>query len=594
MIYKQLYSASFFLKAIFVVSLFVLVFLAGITYKHNLSLADSTEAVVHSYKVNVQLEQMFSYLKDAETEQRGYVITRDSVFLKHFDSSQKNAHKAFDELKTLTADNVWQLNNLDSLSKLINLRFSSLATNLILIEQNSFNKTLLNSSMLRGKVIMDMIRLQINEIIDLEMEYLSQRQSKYENEIYFTPFFTLLTFLFALLVFIFSFWKINNDLHFLRKSNASLLLTTAAIKQAEEIGAFSSWQWNLQTNKLIYSDNQYLLLGCEPKSFEPSVEKFLEFVHHKDRHIVTDGANQVMNNNRYPAAFFRVIRKDGELRYWKSLSKLIIDANGNKTLIGINSDITEQHLNKLSLEERNRELELSNKELASFNHVASHDLQEPLRIIQTYISRINEKEASALSEKGKDYFSRIMIAIARMRSLIDALLLFSRTNKAEKVFERSDLNELLENSKQDLAQFIEEKKVIIESVELPTMKVIPFQIQQLFTNLIGNSIKYSKENVSPVIKIDCEKADDSEVEEYLSGKAKSYCKISISDNGLGFEQQYAESIFNLFQRLHPDSKYTGTGIGLSICKKIVENHGGFIKAEGRPNEGATFFIFLPS
>jgi light-regulated signal transduction histidine kinase (bacteriophytochrome) len=168
-----------------------------------------------------------------------------------------------------------------------------------------------------------------------------------------------------------------------------------------------------------------------------------------------------------------------------------------KTLIGINSDVTEQYLNNLILEERNRELEQSNKELASFNHVASHDLQEPLRKILTFISRISETETAGMSESSKEYLSRIKISATRMRILIDDLLLFSRTNKTEKVFEKSDLNLLLELAQQDLAQIIEEKNAIIKSVLLPQLTVIPFQIQQLFTNLISNSLKYSKKNHHP-------------------------------------------------------------------------------------------------
>jgi signal transduction histidine kinase len=180
-----------------------------------------------------------------------------------------------------------------------------------------------------------------------------------------------------------------------------------------------------------------------------------------------------------------------------------------------------------------------------------------------------------------------------MRVLIDDLLLFSRTNKNEKIFEITDLNILLENAKQDLAQVIEDKNARIISLALPELKVIPFQIQQLFTNLIGNSLKYSKPDVSPVINIDFKLINSNEEPELNNVSSKKYLKISISDNGLGFEQQYADNIFILFHRLHQDSEYEGTGIGLSICKKIVENHSGFIKAEGKLGVGAIFTFFLP-
>ena len=591
--FKKIFSVSFFLKSIFIISLFILIFISSISYKNTRNLVESTEEVVNSYKVNIQLEHLFSYLKSAESGQRAYIITKDIFFLSPYYTLHENLNKSFTELKEITLNSPQQQNNLDSLYLLIELRFSRLETNLNSVAQIPREDDSIHARMLLGQRNMENIRLQINKMLELEMVYLKERQATFEREFSVTPLFALMLLLFSLLIFTFSYWKINRDLNFFKTTNAKLLITNESINHAEEIGAFSTWQWNLETNKFTFSDNHYKLLGCEPQSFEPTIEKFLEFVHPNDKHLITEGVNNVIKDNRYSDAYFRIFRKDGEMRYFKSMSKLITDANGEKMLIGINSDITWQHLTNLALEERNRDLERSNKELASFNQVASHDLQEPLRIIQTYISRFNEKDTEAMSEKGKEYFAKINIALTRMRNLIDALLLFSRTNKADKIFEMADLNILLENSKQDIAQSIEEKNADIQSVKLPTLNVIPFQIQQLFTNLIGNSIKYSKVNVAPIIKIKCEKVIAKDQPELKTESTKKYYKISISDNGLGFEQQYAESIFKLFHRLHHDNDYKGTGIGLSICKKIAENHAGFIFAEGEPNVGAIFSVFLP-
>lgn len=256
-------------------------------------------------------------------------------------------------------------------------------------------------------------------------------------------------------------------------------------------------------------------------------------------------------------------------------------------------DVTQLHLDNLILEKKNRELELSNKELASFNQIASHDLQEPLRIIQTFISLIEEKELSTLSDLGKNYFERINSSVGRMRKLIDDLLLFSRTNKNDKIFVESDLNLLLKNTLRELSEEIYDKNVHLEIAPLPVLKVIPFQIDQLFKNLISNSLKYKKQNGDPIIKIECEKvlARNTPILNIVSDSA--FYKITFTDNGLGFEQQYAEQIFTIFKRLHTSDQYPGTGIGLSICKKIVENHSGFIYAEGKPGIGAIFTIFLP-
>ncbi len=181
----------------------------------------------------------------------------------------------------------------------------------------------------------------------------------------------------------------------------------------------------------------------------------------------------------------------------------------------------------------------------------------------------------------------------RMRLLIDDLLQFSRTNKAEKVFVSTCLNELLENSKLELTQIIEDKKAIITSDSLPHLNVIPFQIQQLFTNLINNSLKYSKENIPPKIDIKVNKVEAKNENKIPFNDKSKFYKITFTDNGIGFDPQYSERIFMLFNRLHNKDEYSGTGIGLAICKKIVDNHKGFIYADGKPNNGAKFTIYLP-
>ncbi len=335
----------------------------------------------------------------------------------------------------------------------------------------------------------------------------------------------------------------------------------------ESIANISSWWWNIEENKLVYSDNHYRLLGCDPTEAQNSVTDFLEFVHPDDRHIITDGEQGVTNKLTTTTAFYRVIRKDGEVRYFKSIGKIITDSYGKDIAIGINADITDEYFTNQTLKERLFDLERTNKELLAFTHVASHDLQEPLRKIQTFISRIDEKEVDTLTETGRNYFSRIKVAANRMQILIDDLLAFSRTNKAEESFDSTDLNSLLENSKQELAELIEEKQATINASLLPTLDVIPFQMQQLFTNLIGNALKYSKPDVLPIITISSETTSGKQLTNSSFSSDNKLYKISIADNGIGFDEKYAEDIFTLFNRLHNKNEYSGTGIGLTICKK---------------------------
>jgi light-regulated signal transduction histidine kinase (bacteriophytochrome) len=321
------------------------------------------------------------------------------------------------------------------------------------------------------------------------------------------------------------------------------------------------------------------------------MENFLKYVHPDDRHKIEEGRRLAIEKNIPSVISFRITRPDGEVRHIKSVAKLT-DFHDNKVFIGINSDITEQYISNIAMEERNRELEQTNIELASFNHIASHDLQEPLRKIQTFISRIIEKDQQVLSPASQEYFSRIQLSVKRMRNLINDLLLFSRAGKAEKVFKKADLNILLENAQQELVSDIEEKQAVIHSMKLPELNVVPFQIQQLFLNLLNNSIKYSKPGVAPVINIEGEITDAPGNLHHEKSNNKFY-KISLTDNGEGFEQEYAENIFMLFYRLHPKSESPGSGIGLAICKKIVENHEGVIFAHSKPGIGSTFTFFLP-
>jgi PAS domain S-box-containing protein len=244
-----------------------------------------------------------------------------------------------------------------------------------------------------------------------------------------------------------------------------------------------------------------------------------------------------------------------------------------------------------TLRSKNAELERSNAELASFNHVASHDLQEPLRKIQTFISRIFDTGTDDIEEKNLDYLRRIQLSANRMQLLIDDLLTFSRTNKADQKHVSVDLNNTLENVQRELSQSIEEHNAeIVVGERLPTVSGIAFQFHQLFVNLIGNALKYTEPDKQAVVTISCRTVEGSEVPE---GDDRKYYRIGVKDNGIGFDMKYAVQIFELFQRLHGRTEYSGTGIGLTICKKIVENHNGKIMAESKPGEGSEFIVFLP-
>ncbi|MEO6721455.1 MAG: PAS domain S-box protein [Ferruginibacter sp.] len=288
------------------------------------------------------------------------------------------------------------------------------------------------------------------------------------------------------------------------------------------------------------------------------------------------------------------IRKDGT-RFW---GNIVITAlhNDNNEVIGfskVTRDLTERKEAEEALKEKNRELEKRNQELSEFAYISSHDLQEPLRKIQTFITRILESEGERFSEKGRDFFSRIQSSSIRMRTLIEDLLAYSRTNNTEQKFVVTDLNKLLQEVKHELNEIIEEKKAVIESTPLPKLDVVPFQFHQLIVNILTNGLKFSKKDVAPHISIKANIIKGSEVQDTAADELIAYHHISFKDNGIGFESQYNNKVFEVFQRLHGRAEYEGTGIGLAICKKIMENHSGIITAEGCLGEGATFHLYLP-
>ncbi|MFN8349735.1 MAG: ATP-binding protein, partial [Spirosomataceae bacterium] len=197
------------------------------------------------------------------------------------------------------------------------------------------------------------------------------------------------------------------------------------------------------------------------------------------------------------------------------------------------------------------------------------------------------------SENGKNYFNRIQDAAYRMQTLIEDLLTYSRTNTAENVFQKTDLNEIIEEVRNDFREFLGENKAIIEVIETCEANIIPFQFRQLITNLVSNSLKFIKQGTLPHIKISCKVTEGRQLAMPMLSPEKKYCHLSISDNGIGFDPQYKDRIFEVFQRLHGKGEYKGTGIGLAIVKKIVENHRGAIIAHGQEGLGATFDIYFP-
>jgi signal transduction histidine kinase len=259
-------------------------------------------------------------------------------------------------------------------------------------------------------------------------------------------------------------------------------------------------------------------------------------------------------------------------------------------------DYTTLKKTQLQLEKLVEDLKRSNAYLEEFAHVASHDLKEPIRKIHTFSDRLKASLSDRLTQSEASIFDRMQNAAERMTLLMDDLLSYSHLSLAPKEKEEVDLNKKLRLVISDLEVLVEEKNAAIQIEPLPVIYGYKRQLQQLFQNLVGNALKYSKKGVQPQVHIRSKKVAGAEVPVKLPAEMldQTFYLIEVEDNGIGFEQQYAERIFGMFQRLHGRSEYAGTGVGLSIGRKVVENHGGFIWAESTPGIGSTFKVLLPT
>jgi len=262
-------------------------------------------------------------------------------------------------------------------------------------------------------------------------------------------------------------------------------------------------------------------------------------------------------------------------------------------LRGVMVDVTERRRVEDELKAFAAKLEQSNRELQDFAYVASHDLQEPLRKIQAFGDLLKTKCAEALSAQGRDYLARMQNAAERMQTLINDLLAFSRVTTKAQPFIPVNLAKVAQEVLSNMEVRIEQTGGRVEVGDLPTIDADPTQMHQLLQNLISNALKFYREEEAPVVKIHSQFLNGQNGRQAGNPPGNELCQITVEDNGIGFDEKYLDRIFTPFQRLHGRSRYEGTGIGLAICRRIAERHGGSITARSTPGQGATFIVTLP-
>jgi PAS domain S-box-containing protein len=291
---------------------------------------------------------------------------------------------------------------------------------------------------------------------------------------------------------------------------------------------------------------------------------------------------------------FRIRRHDGAYRWFAVRGFPVRDQTGRVgrwygSCTDIDDRVRQERILEELVENRTAALMRSNEDLEKFAYIASHDLQEPLRKIQAFGSRLTTRFRAGLADQGKEYIDRMLDSAGRMRRLIEDLLAFSRVNTKGAPFAPTDLNRLVREVLDDLEDQLDRTGGEVRADELPTVVGDASQLRQVFQNLIGNALKFARPGTPPVVRVTAVPFDQLPADP----PAGRGWRLTVSDNGIGFDPQYADRIFELFQRLHGRGEYEGTGLGLAIVRKIVLRHGATIAAHSRPDEGAEFVIDWP-
>jgi signal transduction histidine kinase len=357
--------------------------------------------------------------------------------------------------------------------------------------------------------------------------------------------------------------------------------------EAQSIAKVGSFDWNLETRVTEYTPEILRILEADKT---PGYENFIKNVHPDDRQMVEESMSRGMKEGYYECEYRYIVNGKQKI-LWAKGGILYKDDKPYK-MIGTLQDITERKQIEESLLEKTIELEKSNAGLQEFASVASHDLKEPLRKIATFSDLLVASEKDRMSEQGQNHLQKIIDAAIRMRNLIDDILAFSSLSGKEEKQQRS-LKEIIQEALHVLELPIKEKAAQVTISDLPAISIYPLQMQQLFLNLISNSLKFSKKGEAPAITISHTIKPASSIAQKTVMPSAKYLEIKVADNGIGFSADAKEKIFQLFHRLHNRNKYEGTGLGLAICRKVAENHGGTILAESEPGNGSVFTIILP-
>jgi PAS domain S-box-containing protein len=555
--------------------------------------------------------QIMSLVKDAETGHRGYLLTRDDSYLEPFYQADVQIPSELKKLDSLAANIPEIRSEVALLDTLVHVQLKTIYK--ILQATNWKNSTLEEEEarlLQDGKKNMDEIRAVGDNIVQSSRKLFLIAIEDEGGFKTVTPINMLVIALIAFGGILLLFTRAVMLLDERDKESKTLEMAVQGLKDETEKRIHTG---NLLRNVLDNSRDG-IMASVATRNENGDVVDF-EFI------LVNEAAAQMTNQNRaqmlekkfseiFPANLLQLIGEyvrvidtgidfrtemevelGGEMVWFK-----ILAVKFNDGVVFTFSDITKQKENELQLRNYTQELKRSNEDLEQFAYVASHDLQEPLRKIRSFGDRLITKYREKLDDTGQDYIERMQAASGRMQNLIEDLLAFSRITRSSELPGKVELKKMFDEITDDLADQISREHATLAYHKMPPVLAVKGQIRRLFQNLISNAIKFRKPGEDPRIKITGEKLTAMEVtkEFVFTPRYKYYVKITVSDNGIGFDEKYSDQIFNVFQRLHGKNEFEGTGIGLAICKKIVSHHGGIIAARSKEGVGSDFIVILPA
>jgi two-component system sensor kinase FixL len=570
--------------------------IASVSVRSTRSFTRTAEWVAHTQHVLELQERLFRHLMEMESQRRGFLLTGDERYLEGYDNARSRIVENFNTLKVLTADTPAQTTRLEVLRTLLERSFELQEAEVEARRGSGPDAARDLFAQGESESLDDAIRALIAQLEREERRILTER-ANYNASLASGTTVAVLA---------------GGALTFVALLTACVLILrdVAARKKAEEalaeehnllgsiIDAMPNHVFVKDVKGRFILDNlsHRKFLGLEPGEgvegrtvqdyFAPEIaERFRE----GDRRVLEQGES-LLNEEECV-----MLSNEGVCETWLETTKVPLRDRDGQTigLVGVSADISERKEAEETLRRFADQLERSNAELQSFASVASHDLQEPLRKIQAFGDRLKARCGDQLSEQGRDYLARMQNAAQRMQVLIQDLLKLSRVTSRAQPFERCNLAEIVHAVLSDLELLVEQTSARIEVGHLPVLDADPVQMRQLFQNLIANAIKFHKPGEVPEVIIS---GREFVLHENLipgASAGERVCQIQVQDNGIGFEEKFAEQVFVVFQRLHTREEYEGTGIGLAVCRKITDRHGGSIVAKSAAGEGAVFIITLP-